>query len=187
MVEILLLIVVVLVGGYAWLNARSKRIVRHHAVTLSRVTGVPAEQIADEMLKGQLTPGQWAARRGLNPMTFEPQGGVSESKAREMAEELWERIRLTPDTPLPGPDDLVRVGDLQEELANLRRDVPLAAEIERHQQVLVALHRLGARVDAEFVNGLLRADGVTDSLRMAGPAAQHEYDAMQRKAVQGGG
>ncbi len=53
---------------------RARSIARRHSVTLSQVTGIPADQIYREMTQGNLTPGEWAARHDLDPMTFLPRG-----------------------------------------------------------------------------------------------------------------
>lgn len=61
----------VVLVGWLWLNSKAKGIVRRHAETLSERTGIPADRIYREMREESLTPGEWASRHGLNPMTFE--------------------------------------------------------------------------------------------------------------------
>ena len=51
---------------------RARSVVKRHAVTLSHITGMPADTIAREMRDGNMTPGEWAAQHGLDPMTFQP-------------------------------------------------------------------------------------------------------------------
>lgn len=93
--------------------SRAKSIVRQHSATLGRKTGIPAAQIEREMLAEQLTPGEWAARNGLDPLTFEPR--ASEPAKRPGApgapsEHLPGKESVTPfeERELPVPDwDLV--------------------------------------------------------------------------------
>lgn len=68
-------VVAIVVGGVValWLlaYAKARSIVGRHAQTLSRATGIPAAQIAAEIRSTGSTPGEWAARHGLDPLTFE--------------------------------------------------------------------------------------------------------------------
>ncbi len=58
----------------AWLLLlrQAASLARAHAMTLSVRTGIPVGQICAEMQRLRLTPGEWAARHGLHPITFEP-------------------------------------------------------------------------------------------------------------------
>lgn len=47
-------------------------IVRARARDLSAQTGEDPQAIADEIVRRQITPGDWAIEHGLNPITFEP-------------------------------------------------------------------------------------------------------------------
>ena len=76
------LIVVVVVVGFA---SRAVGIAKAHSTTLSFRTGIPATQIYREMRTRNLTPGEWAARHGLDPVTFEPRNSQSE-QPRVLAE-----------------------------------------------------------------------------------------------------
>ena len=60
-----------LVLSWIIINAKAMRIVKIHSYDLERATGIPADQIYQEMIKNQLTPGEWALMHGLDPMTFQ--------------------------------------------------------------------------------------------------------------------
>jgi hypothetical protein len=64
-----LLAVAVVIG--LGVHHQSNRIVRRRAAELARATGIPADQIAHDLRHLKITPGQWAALHGLDPMTFE--------------------------------------------------------------------------------------------------------------------
>jgi hypothetical protein len=66
------IVAVVAVLLLRYMKARS--IVKVHSKTLSFRTGIPANQIESEIVNGNMTPGEWAASHGLDPMTFEPRG-----------------------------------------------------------------------------------------------------------------
>jgi len=74
-VEVIIGVVVVVVVILVWRYMRARSIVRRHSEALSRITGIPAKQISSEMINGNLTPGEWAALHGLDPMTFQPRAG----------------------------------------------------------------------------------------------------------------
>lgn len=50
---------------------RPKKILRQRAADLSIVTEIPADEIHEDMVRRQQTPGEWAQRRGLDPLTFQ--------------------------------------------------------------------------------------------------------------------
>jgi hypothetical protein len=62
---IAIVVVVVLVVFIVAANLRARSVVKRHATTLSGITGIPAQQIAREMIDGNQTPGEWASRHGL--------------------------------------------------------------------------------------------------------------------------
>ena len=74
-IEIGILILGLIVVWYVIQNSKAKSIVRQHSATLSRRTGIPAAQIERQMIEQRLTPGEWAARHGLDRVTFEPRAG----------------------------------------------------------------------------------------------------------------
>lgn len=82
--EWLIIVAIVVGGGWLWLNSKAKGIARRHAERLSQRTGMPAERIYREMREGNLTPGEWASRHGLDPMSFDR--GQPSEEIRQRAE-----------------------------------------------------------------------------------------------------
>lgn len=72
--RMLIALSVLAVVAVAWLLLlrQGTNVARAHAMTLSVRTGIPVGQICGEMLRNGLTPGEWAVRHGLHPITFEP-------------------------------------------------------------------------------------------------------------------
>ncbi len=178
---------VVVVGLLVYLNLRAHGIVRKHSRTLAARTGIPARQIQEEMVRGRLTPGEWAAIHGLDPLTFEPLQ-PSPAQAEAMLARLWNRIRLDPTAGMPDADRMERIGELQSELARLlAAGPPLPSQLTRQCQILVELYDLGTRVDAQWVNDtLLRTKalaGAVPDLAGGGPRSQAEYDEWQIEQV----
>jgi hypothetical protein len=183
--EIVVIAVVAVVGVWIAIAVRTRRIVKRHAKTLSARTGLPVDRVYDEMVRGGLTPGQWASRHGLDPLTFQPSRstvgtGAGEPVLPKRAKELWARVRLDADESCPqDPTRLERIGTLQESLAALRAEpTPLSTEVQQQHDILAELYRLGARVDAQWVNQHMDADGVQQRL------SQDDYDSWQRDAAE---
>lgn len=72
MAVIILGLVVLVVGWWIVKYRQATRIARRHSYRLSQITGIPPDVIYQEMKQNNLTPGEWAARHGLDPLTFEP-------------------------------------------------------------------------------------------------------------------
>ena len=74
MTALLALCVIALGFGLTWLAfyLRAHRIVERRSCQLEEATGVPAEEIRRELREHGLTPGQWAAANGLDPIMFYP-------------------------------------------------------------------------------------------------------------------
>ncbi len=77
-VVILGVLLLILMGFLA--NERSRSTARRHAESMSRVTGVPADEIYEEMVRRNETPGEWAVRHGRDPWTFLPEPGSLEER-----------------------------------------------------------------------------------------------------------
>lgn len=80
-----LLILAVAAAGFVYWRAkqRAKSIARMHARTLGLRTGLPASDIYHEMVIQRLTPGEWARRHGLHPLTFDPLVAVGQGAGSE--------------------------------------------------------------------------------------------------------
>ncbi len=101
--EAVVLVVLAVVGFVVYLNIRARSIVRRHSRTLAARTGIPVHQIEQEMARHRLTPGEWAARHGLDPLTFQPRERSSQkvqatpslgraSGERDLPDPNWEEI-----------------------------------------------------------------------------------------------
>lgn len=192
--EWLIIVGVLVVGAWLWLNSKAKGITRRHAETLSQRTGMPAERIYREIREGNLTPGEWASRHGLDPMSFQP--GQPSDEVRQHAERelerLWRRLRLDPEAPPPGPATLERIGALHSELAvNLLEPAPMLAEVERGNEIAVELHALGSRVDAEWVNATIdeareemEGSRYSEESVLGRPQSQDDFDDWQQRQVE---
>ena len=93
-------------------------------------------------------------------------------------------MRLDAGAPLPSPDKLRLISELQGELAMLQTaNPPLEAEAVRQAEVLVELHDLGSRADAHWIKSVLRERGVA-----RGPfnpeLSQEQFDQWQTRQVQ---
>jgi hypothetical protein len=175
---------------YLMLNARAHRIVRRHSVTLSAITGIPAYAIVNEMTSQSLTPGQWAQRHGLDPLTFEPRypSVASTAASRALDRAIWEAIRLDPNDPLPDARTMQRVGAIQERLAGLLSSTPLlVTELEQANAAAVELFDLGVRPHGDFINEQARqiAEDLGDPRPEPLWDTQDEYDAWQLELVEG--
>lgn len=179
--EGLIVAAVIVVAWWLVQYVRARRITRTRATQLSQKTGVPAERIHQQMQKEQLTPGEWAAREGFDPITFEP------TDARHELAEWWERIRLRPGDPVPPKEHGVRILTLHRDLmALLAEPATLPTEASRLRHVLQELHNLGSRVDAELVNGVLeKLRRETDGKWSPELRTQAEYDELQQRMVRG--
>lgn len=195
--EILLVLGLAAVAAVLYRTDQARTVVRRHAGTLADATGIPEERIYRDIVARRITPGQWAAEHGLDPMTFEPAGesdtrrtarshppaGAGTDRELELAEQAWRRVRLRDTDVFPGLNAMTRVGRLHVELVHLlMSDPPLLAEVRRQDDILVRLHRLGARVDGEWVNDALTRAGVAEG-EWTGPREQQAYDTWQRDAV----
>ncbi len=72
MAFLLALGVIALGFAITWLvfHQRAVRIVDRRSRQLEAATGIPADDIRRELREHNLTPGQWAAAHGLDPITF---------------------------------------------------------------------------------------------------------------------
>lgn len=171
--EWLIIVGVLVVAGWLWLNSKAKDITRRHAETLSQRTGMPAERIYREIREGSVTPGEWASRHGLDPMSFQP--GQPSDEVRQHAERelerLWRRLRLDPEAPPPDVATLEKIGALHSELAmNMLEPAPASVEVKRRSEIAVELYELGSRVDAEWVNA------TTEQARNEMPGSYYDKD-----------
>lgn len=194
--EWLIIVAVVVVAGWLWLNSKAKGIARRHAKTLSQRTGIPADRIYREMKDGNLTPGEWASQHGFDPMSFEPRQPSEEVRAhaRQELDRVWRRLRLDPEAPPPDETTLQQIGALHSELAmNLLEPAPMLEEVERRNEIATELHQLGSRVDAEWVNATIEearqemaGSRYTDDPVLGRPESQDEFDEWQRKQIERG-
>lgn len=193
--EWLWLVGAVVVVGWLWLNSKAKGIVRRHAETLSERTGIPADRIYREMRDGNVTPGEWAASHGFDPLTFEPREPSEEARAhaRREVDRIWRRLRLEPDSEPPDEATLGRIGELHSELAmNMLEPAPTSVELERRSEIAVELYESGSRVDAEWVNATIEQarEEMPDSRYseesvLGRPQTQEQFDEWQRGRVEG--
>jgi hypothetical protein len=107
-VEWVLLLGVAGFGWWYWKQLRSRRAVNQAAERLATVTCRSSDDVAREILDRNLTPGEWAAAQGLDPVSFAPRdhgprlaaqqrpqtqlGGVEEQAFRDVA---WPFIAST--------------------------------------------------------------------------------------------
>lgn len=191
--EWLMIVGVVVVAGWLWLNSKAKGIARRHAGTLSQRTGMSVDRIYREMKNGSLTPGEWASKHGLDPISFEPRRPSEEVRrqAQRELDRIWQRLRLDRSADSPDGETLNRIGELHSELArNLLEPAPMLTEIKRRNAIAVELHELGSRIDAEWLNSTIdqareeldRSRYSEDSV-LGRPQTQDEFDDWQRKQV----
>lgn len=207
------LIVVVILAVVWWLiqSLKARRITKARATQLSEKTGHPAERIHRQMRQERLTPGEWAAREGLDPFTFEP------TQDRREAEEWWSRNRLNPNQPMPSVEEASRIMRLHHRIAILEVDpnmtlppiketadgLPmhqqesfvdlakkmeeqetLAAEGRQLENLLAELYRAGTRVDASTVKAFMKAMDKSPAGRSISYRTQVEYDELQGRIIQ---
>jgi hypothetical protein len=101
--EVVLLAGALIAAAVVYRNVKARRIVRRHAVTLAARTGRPADRIFREIIARRLTPGQWAAQHGLDPLTFQAVGTGDASRPHPepgRVEEFWNRVRVADTAPL---------------------------------------------------------------------------------------
>jgi hypothetical protein len=92
--EMFVLIVGVVVLLWIRQYRHARRVTYLRALELSTVTGISVEKIEREILQRQMTPGDWARERGLDPLTFRAHGpplGSSVSE-RGVPEPDWSEI-----------------------------------------------------------------------------------------------
>lgn len=186
--------------------SETKRILEHHARTLSALTGRSPDRIYREMVKLELTPNEWATQHGVDPSLLHPRSSSTAGQRPATREHLpttrkrqgepadgfgdyldglWTSVRLRPDAPRPSEDDLYEIGGMQEDLALLMAEpAPLLAETQQMPQLLIELHARGARVDAEFVNGIIRERHSGQVPTHITLLTQEEFDAWQKRVVE---
>lgn len=183
----LLVLGVIALAIYAYWKPRS--IVRRHAPTLAERTGKDAKQVYREIVRSRQTPGEWAAKHGLDPHSFQPvtsnKDTSQERNPGSVAKDVWERVRLTPHTAMPSTTVLTEVVDLQQQFAAVAANATpmLLPEIKRLEGILVELHDRGARVDAEWLRAFVEQQGATRD-QFSPPQTQEELDAWQQRAVE---
>ena len=65
-------IVGLVVAWFVAMTVRALRIVRRRSEDLAAITGIPADMIRRDISRRQITPGEWAAQHGLDPITLQP-------------------------------------------------------------------------------------------------------------------
>lgn len=92
--EIAILIVGLLVLAWFRMDRQARRVSHLRALELSRVTGIPSEQIEREIVQRRITPGDWAREHGLDPLTFRTHQSSPARTAgeRAIAEPDWSEV-----------------------------------------------------------------------------------------------
>lgn len=118
--------------------------------------------------------------KGLGPHHLLPQNAHQES----MLDQAWARFRLDTFAPSPGPEALLKIGDLHYDLAPLLAEpAPLIKELQRQREILVELHDLGSRVDADLLRDALAKFRRHIPGPPFPPPLQEELDQKQAHAV----
>lgn len=135
-VVVIAVIVAFIIYRYIRANRAAHDILRVRSETLATLTGLSAGQIYHEMVSRRLTPGEWAASRGLDPITFFPRTRTAQES---MLDQAWARFRLDTFAPSPGPEALLKIGDLHYDLAPLLAEpAPLIKELQRQREILLS-------------------------------------------------
>lgn len=137
-------------------------------------------QWLDEYKQTGIEAGEWIDERLLMNARAE-----TPPRPKHVEQEVWARVRLRPDAPIPGAVTLTELGQLYTEFAYIAASNPLLpTEAKRQSEILVALHERGARVDAEWLRQLLENQGIEEG-EFSTPRTQEALDDWQQRAVQG--
>lgn len=82
--ELIIAGVVLISAAWLLMSYHTKRTISNHSKRLAGITGRSATQIYNEMIQKSLTPGEWAERNGLDPISFKPKSdqGITSDDSR---------------------------------------------------------------------------------------------------------
>ena len=117
---------------------RVRLIVRRRSTDLAAATGLPAEQIRQQLIRDRLTPGEWALQHGLDPILFRPTPGSSQVLRSWIESTTREPIIAISHGPLSTANGLVAVAVtaeavyVQSSIAPDRTRIPYSHVAEAH-------------------------------------------------------